>query len=150
MARLSGGWARLKTIGDVSPVLILVNKASGRFGTTIDQGETIKEWPTMAAAEQFVKEINEADAVDVVMVESLGDHVPCAYPTRVRKTGRFWTKMDGTGIQSHYLSKYFLPDPLVLARIEEIREQHDGLRRAMKDLCDQAWDLVKTMQSLEK
>lgn len=149
MARLPRGWARLKTIGDVSPVLILVNRESGKFGTSIDDGETIREWDTMAHADQFVKAINEADAVHVVVVEDLGDEVLQVYPVRIRKTGRFWTKVDGTAIHSYHLTKYFIPDQLVLAEIEQLRQQHDELRKTMRELRDRAWDLVRTMQPVD-
>ena len=150
MARLTKGWSRLKTVGEVSPMLILVNRNSGKFGTSIDEGETIREWATMAEAEQFVKDANEVDAINVVYADStIGDHVLNISAIRVRKAGRDWLKIDGTRIHSYYLDKYRIPNPDTLAKIDALREQHEALRKQMSDLRSQAWDLVRSMEKLE-
>lgn len=146
--RLPRGWKRLKTIGDVEPVQILVHSESGKFGTSLDGGITIREWDSLAEAESWVKAINEADAVDAVLAENpFADEVLKLVPVRVRKVGRFWTRMDGTMIGLHV--RLYVPDAAAAAQIEELRKVHSAARETARQAREAAWEVVRSMKVLE-
>lgn len=147
-ARLSGGWTRLKVVGEVEPTQILVNKQTGEFGTMLVGSEEIRAWDTLAAAEAFIKELQEAGAISAVEVDSpFGDEVVRLKPLRVRKIGREWVRMDGTRIGYH--RTLLVPDEAAAAAIEAKRAEHEATKKTMLRLRDEAWEIVRGMQKLD-
>lgn len=67
MAKLPKGWIRLRVVGHVEPVDLLIHRTSGKFGTLIQhEGAKVESWDTIAEAEARLKQINELDAVEAL------------------------------------------------------------------------------------
>lgn len=147
-ARLSGGWTRLEVVGDVEPVQLLVNKKTGKFGTLlVGDDATIRDHDTLADARAFIKEMQEAGAIDVVLAEEpYGDQVVQLKPLRVKKIGRDWVRMDGTRI---YYKTLLMPDAAAAAAVEEKRAEHEAAKKTAVRLRDEAWEIVRGMRKLD-
>jgi hypothetical protein len=149
MARLPKGWARLKEVGEVEPVKVLINRISGQFGTQLMGSEEIRPWATLHEAEAFITEINEAKAVEAVHArEPYGDQVPELVPLRVKRVGRRWVRMDGTALP--WNAKLYVPDPAAAAAVEERRAAFEAARAAARQVREDAWEIVRKMQPLEE
>lgn len=149
MARLPKGWTRLKTIGDVEPVLILVNRDSGKFGTSLDDGEHINECATMAAAEAAAKEINESGAINAMTTDNYyGDSVVRLVTIRVKRVHRGWARMDGTRI-NEYSTPLMVPDPAAAAAVADKFDECEATKKRVQAIKDEAWEIIKGMKKLE-
>lgn len=149
MARLPKGWTRLKTIGDVEPVLILVNRDSGKFGTSLDDGENIRECATLADAETFTKEINEAGAIDAMITDTrYSDSVVQLISIRVKRVHRGFARMDGTLI-NEYGTTLLVPDASAAAALEAKRIEHEETKKRLLAIREEAWQIVKDMTPLK-
>lgn len=148
MARLPKGWTRLKAVGDVETVLILVHRDSGKFGTSLD-GETIRQWSTLAEAEAFVKDLNEASATEIMISYCpIPDQPPQLKSVRARQAGSEWVHVDGT--RFHWNEQLYIPNAEAAAAVDAKRVEHEELKRRLSAIREEAWNIIHRMEKLPK
>ncbi|HEU4328797.1 MAG TPA: hypothetical protein VFS21_37005 [Roseiflexaceae bacterium] len=147
--RLPRGWTRLKSVGDVEPVLVLVNRDTGQFGTVLPGSEEIREWPDLAAAERFIKEMNEQGAVEAVYIApySSNDGVLELKPIRVVFRKGRWVRTDGSAVR--FGTTLFFPDADVTAVIARCRDDHAVALKMAAEARNAAFEAVKLLKPLE-
>lgn len=149
MARLPKGWTKLKVIGDVEPVQVLINRETGKFGTTLD-GVAIRQWDTLAEAEAFIKDMLESGAVEALCVDTRYDDAPLRLSRiRVKRVAHGWARLDGTRIPYGDYTLY-APDPTVLAMLDQKHEEYEGLKKQMQRVRDESREILNQLKLLER
>jgi hypothetical protein len=149
MARLPKGWTRLKTIGDVEPIQVLINRNTGRFGTQIGSADSaIREWDNLADAESFIKEMNERGMVEAVLIEShFHDEIPVLRQVRLRRVGHLWVKTDGSRLE--YRHTPYVPNLDIAEALNRKRDEFEAARKALQRIREEAYALCRGFKELQ-
>ncbi len=142
MKRLPRGWTRIKDVGSVDIVRILVHTDRGVFGTLLENSDRVEEHASLADAVLHVKKLQEDGSVEAVHAESdwKGERPITLKSIRVKKRGKYWVRPDG----SYVANTLYIPDPAVAAELAEIHKKYTILTEQLAALRNEATTLIAT------
>lgn len=148
MERLSREWKRLEVTGKHKNIHLLVNVDTGHFGTMLDNDPmVIQSWDSLPQARAWIKEFDDADAVNAVEAETMfRDEFPKLKPLRARKTTYGWARVDGRTI--HSINNFYLPDPDVDAALAQKQIEYQAAKEEVKRIREEAVTLIRGLTPL--